>query len=297
MKQILFLTIFASITLIGRGQTLLLQDTFDRGTPSTPVTLNGASPSYSASSETWTSDPSITTNGTSALVPGTSTIAPDYSVLGYIGIPGITGGNLTIGQIYTLQFTFLPPGGNGPWTAAGFGTETNPEDVPYVNGNDAGFWCLDNGNGVSIYYDATPGNNTQIYYTGMNPGTNIVDLTVAVGATSDTLSASINGTPLILTTSIVPPLQPISQVFIGDAVNTTGSFENLSVTEGVPEPSTYAMMLIGLGTISFCVPQTGLVNCSISSLRIVLDGIAQRRRFSVRYHLLGQKRLSFRVDT
>jgi hypothetical protein len=177
MKLILVAAALCSLAPAAYGQVILLSDDFDRGTPLAPVALDGTSPTYAASPESWTADSSITTNGSSAFVPGTSTIAPDYGNTGYIGIPGVTGGNLTIGQTYTLQFTMTQALGGSAWTAAGFGTESTTQDDPIGN---SGFFCIDNGSGIAIYYDTTPGVNNNIYYTGDNPGTNVVDLTITM---------------------------------------------------------------------------------------------------------------------
>jgi hypothetical protein len=231
MKQILLLAVLASITSISYGQTLVLDDEFDRGTPASPVALNGTSPTFSTTPETWTADPSITTDGTQVLLPEVAN-SPDNSVLGYVGIPGVTTGtDLAPGSTYTLTYTFTPPTGGSAWTAAGFGQLTNTGDVPYLNGNTAGFWTLDNGAGVSFYYSDSPGVNNQLFYDGMEHGVNTVTLTIQKSLspdTTDTLSATLNGNPVPLSTSNAI-VESISQIFVGDA-DRTGSVESMKLS-------------------------------------------------------------------
>jgi hypothetical protein len=159
----------------------------------------------------------------------------------------VTGGNLTLSKTFTLQLTMTQASGGGAWTAAGFGTETTTQDDPINNSNNSGFFCINNGGAIAIYYVTSGGVQNNIYYTGSNPGTNIVDLKITMGAMTDTLSASINA--ITVATADVGPLEPMSQVFIGDAINTSGAFSDFSVFEDVPEPSTYAMLFGGLGVL------------------------------------------------
>jgi hypothetical protein len=230
MKKILLLAMFASITSISYGQTTVINEQFDRGTVANPVELNGTSPTFSTAPESWTADPSITTDGTQVLLPQVVN-SPNSAVLGYLGIPGVTPGtNLAPGSTYTLTYTFTPPSGN-QWTSAGFGSLTNTADVPFGGGNTSGFWTLDNGGGVSFYYGNGASPVNQLFYDGAEPGVDTVSLTIqtalAPGLTS-TLSATLNGNPVALSTpnAIV---EPISQIFVGD-YQKSGSVQNMSLS-------------------------------------------------------------------
>ena len=245
--SLLLFAAFASLISISHGQ-VLITDNFDRGTALAPAALNGSSPTFSATPETWTANSNITTDGTEAVLPSTST-PPDDSILGYIGIPGVTGSNLNVGSTYTLSFTLTPPSGS-QWTAAGFGTETNTGDVQWLGGNEAGFWVLYNTTGGVAVFEDVSGAINLIGITSGVSGDAHVALTIQAGASADMLSASLNGNPLALAPSIVA-VDPMTQVFISDD-SASGAIKSLSLSViSVPEPSTWAMLLSSLGLLLF----------------------------------------------
>ena len=246
MKYLLILGVLASLPLIAHGETLL-NDTFSGIGELNGTTLNSSSPdAYSITPETWTADSSITTDGTSALLPTPSD--DNNGVTGYIGIPSLTDSNLTVGSTYTLSFTLTPPTGTG-WTAAGFGTEDNTAGEPHANGNLAGFWALYNPYGdVAIVYGDGPTGNSNNIVIPIYSGNVDITLTVQVGASSDTLGATVDGNTEL--SGYNTAIDPVSQVFIGNAA-ASGSVEDLSLDgpAPVPEPGTWVMLLGGAGAL------------------------------------------------
>jgi hypothetical protein len=237
MKFALGLSLFVALTSLGHAQ-VLINEQFTQGTGGSPVGLDGKAPTYSSSAVTehWTADSSLTENGTEASIP----YAPSTQAIGYLAIPGASLG-LTVGDTYTLSFTLGPASGSS-WTSAGFGTETSTSNVTYTGSNYGGFWVLNNGGAIALYANSSNGSANQIGGVILTNGdVGNVTLTIAVGATSDTLSALVNGNPVTLS-NVPSSLAPVTDVFIGH-YEAGGTFSDLVLT--APEPSTWAMMLLG----------------------------------------------------
>jgi hypothetical protein len=232
MKPLLVLSLFAALSFSARAQ-VLLTDTFDRGTADTPVALNGSSPDSATSSETWTASPLFTTNGTSANIAA----AGGDQAVAYIGIPGASSG-LTLGSTYTLSLTIGPASGSS-WLGVGFGDLTDTGVVSYAAPNTSPLWALYNTDGSVVLFSG----GTQL--TGTTPATGastLVTLTLTAGATTDLISATVNGTQ-VLATSISASATP--DIFI-QRYEDGGSFANLSLSEvTAPEPGTWAMLMLG----------------------------------------------------
>jgi hypothetical protein len=221
MKFALGLSLFVALTSLGHAQ-VLINEQFTQGTGGSPVGLDGKAPTYSSSAVTehWTADSSLTENGTEASIP----YAPSTQAIGYLAIPGASLG-LTVGDTYTLSFTLGPASGSS-WTSAGFGTETSTSNVT----------------AIALYANSSNGSANQIGGVILTNGdVGNVTLTIAVGATSDTLSALVNGNPVTLS-NVPSSLAPVTDVFIGH-YEAGGTFSDLVLT--APEPSTWAMMLLG----------------------------------------------------
>jgi hypothetical protein len=236
MNRALYLSLFVALTSLGHAQ-VLIDEQFTQGTANSPVGLDGKAPTYSSSlvTEHWMADSSLTENGTEASIP----YAPSTQAIGYLAIPGASSG-LVVGNTYTLSFTLGPVSG-GSWTSAGFGTETSTSNVTYTGSNYGGFWVLNNGGAIALYANSSNGVPNQIGGVSITGGVGNVTLSIAVGATSDTLSALVNGNPVTLSDSTFS-LAPVTEVFIGH-YEAAGTFSDLVLT--APEPSTWAMMLLG----------------------------------------------------
>jgi len=235
MKRAICLTLFVALTSLGHAQVLINEE-FTQGTSGSPVGLNGKAPTYSTITESWTADSSLTENGTEASIP----YVPSNQAIGYLAIPG-AGLGLTVGDTYTLSFTLGPVSG-ASWTSAGFGTESTTSDVTYTGPNYGGFWVLNNGGAIALYANSALGVPNQIGGFPLNSdGVGNVTLKITVGATSDQLSAIVNGHSVSLSSSNLS-LSPITDVFIGH-YEAAGTFSDLLLT--APEPSTWAMMLLG----------------------------------------------------
>jgi hypothetical protein len=249
-KSLLLSLIFIAGAAAARGQ--ILTDTFSNGTPSSQVTLNGQSPTYSATSETWTSNTNITTNGSEAVLPNLYTPDNQYaSVLGYIGIPTtyLTGSDLTVGKTYSLTLTVSETSGEGGVLYAGFGTLSQTGNVPYQNGNEGSFYVFDNGADTYVAATDVPGSLplTRIATgTGANPVTVVLNITAGAGDL-DLLTASIGGNQVFSETTTI---FPTADVFVSD-LTANGTVSDLSLS--VPEPSTYALLLGGLALAGICV--------------------------------------------
>jgi hypothetical protein len=241
-----------SLVLVGLpGHAQLITDNFDRGTADAPVALDGSSPSYSATPETWTANSDFTTNGTAAVIGSPAPSSADA----YVGIPGDTSG-LGVGT-YTLSFTIAQPGDNSGETfvAAGFGEDTSTTGIPTLASDLDPFLAVYQGDGEFCIYDKEVGQDPSVggnlldrlpYFVSGNA--NVVLTLVVNGGGSDTMSATVNGTSALLdgSTTYTADLIPITNLFLAeDSANTT-SFESLELDgPAVPEPKSWAMMLGG----------------------------------------------------
>jgi hypothetical protein len=237
---------YAAVTAVGHGQ--LLTDNFNR-----TGELNGSSPTYSATPETWTSNPGdFSTTGTAGVINSPAPSSADA----YIGIPGDSSG-LAVGT-YTLSFTIAQPGNYGEpnagftFVAAGFGEDTSTTGVPTLSSDLDPFLALYQGDGEFCIYDKEvgqdpdAGGNLLVRLPYLVSGDANMILTLVVNSDgSDTMAATLNGTPLLLdgATTYTADLIPITNLFLAEDSGNTTSFSDLSLD--VPEPRSWAMMLGG----------------------------------------------------
>jgi hypothetical protein len=251
-KSLWLSLIFIAGAAAARGQ-VILSDNFSTGTPSSQVTLDGQSPTYpNPTTETWTSNTNITTDGSEAVLPNLYTNDTPYAaVLGYIGIPSayLTSSDLVVGTTYSLSLTVSETSGGGGVAYAGFGTVSQTSNVPYQNGNEGSFYVFDNG--IDTYVaDSDVANDFTLTRvdtgTGANPVSIVLDITAGAGDI-DLLTATIDKTQVFSTTA---KIFPSADVFISD-LTTDGTVSDLSLS--VPEPSTYVLLLGGLALVGVCV--------------------------------------------
>ncbi len=203
---------------------VVYRDNFARGTPSSPMALNGTKPSPTdTASATWayTGQTNFNTNGTDLVV---SSVTPSNNGdAAFLPLAPKYGD----GQIISISVTETPTAnsGDGDWLGFGFATSKSAFSVPThsfawilyrLNGGGQGFNNMTNDKFVNI--DNAP-------YAAGTPVTFTTTLNDNTGAVSVTGNGRLLGTTTLTSTQV----NSISYVFLSYENTATGNFSNFSV--------------------------------------------------------------------
>jgi hypothetical protein len=170
--------------------------------------------------------------------------------LGTTGITSATKGYLsftpTAGNIYTLSADLNVSTGSNDWLTIGFFNAGVGSPLSIFNGVVS--MALIAGNGSYSALDNTLSSISGTSGTATTGAPHLLSLTLDTTGLNWSTSFSIDGGATLGSFTYVGA-PTISGVFLGRFSNGNGSFDNFQLVNTIPEPSTYALMFLGLGMV------------------------------------------------
>ena len=231
-----FLISFSLLTALASSVSaqIIYSDTFNRGTPAATAALDGSTPTTDTAGANWTANSTWTTNGTSADTDTGNAFLP-----------------LTIapGHTYTVSANLTAT--TGDWVALGFAQNDGHLGDWIQNGTNAGPWLLvrSSGNGTQEFAGPDVNNGTGNSGAGVEGAL----YSITLDTTSPGYVATFSEAGTVLATYTYPVANDPADLYVGFGTHDTSdvTVSNFVVTDVVPEPSAWALMLLSIGTLFF----------------------------------------------
>lgn len=233
------LTVFALAAFVGAAQAQIVSIQFS----GTGTALSSTISAGAVSATNWNSEAASSGSGITGLVDSTgatvSGLSLTYTSNGNVG-GGSPGGDQGLQDLYSSHL-------ESPYSADATGTVANNRvallltNIPYA--------------AYDIYvYTRNAGNNSKVWQSTTNFYTSNADIasnSTSIAYTDAGASTYVNGGNYVVFTGLTGTQQFLldSGILDGGGSNNNSGFAGVQIVSAVPEPSTYAMMLGGLGLL------------------------------------------------